>query len=74
MVLRLANYLIDTHAFSSGLTIEQLCSTIHSGIVVAETKSPYMVLRDDVPQLALQMHGYAKAPGLASSLSICAPK
>jgi len=63
MVLHLANYPIDTHSFFSGLTIEQIRSTIKSGLVVAETELPFEALMDDVPQLVLQMHGYAKALG-----------
>ena len=69
MVLRLANHPIDTHAFFSGLTIKQLRSTIQSALVVAETKSHPVVLQDQVPQLAVEMHGYAKALALAPSLS-----
>jgi len=67
-------YPIDPRAFFSDFTVEQLSSTIHSGIVVAENKSCYLVLEDNVPPLVLRMHGYAKALGLVSSLSICAPK
>lgn len=65
-----ANYPIETHAFFSGLTIEKLRSTILSGLVVAETKSHYMKLKDDIPQVILEMHGYAEALELAPSLPI----
>jgi len=60
----------DTHAFFSGLTIEQARSTILSGLVVAETELPSVVLEEHVPQLAIEMHGYAKALALVPSLSI----
>jgi len=74
MVLCLANYPIGTRTFFSDFTVEQLSSTIHSGIVVAENKSSHMVIEENVPHLVHQMHGFAKALGLVSSLSICAPK
>ena len=74
MVLRLANYPTDPRAFFSDFTVEQLSSTIHSGIVVAENKSSHLILQDNVPPSVLQMHGHAKAFRLVSSLSICAPK
>ena len=44
-----------------------------SGLVVAEAKSPCVVLKKQVYQAVVEMYGYAKALALAPSL-VCTPK